>query len=298
MTSFTRWSVQTSLIRSLRPEALRVGLVQITASDDPEANLPVTKSLIVEASSKGAKLVLTPEVTNCVSMSRGHQARVLQSERDDSTLEGLRATARDHRIWLLIGSLALKDGTGDGRFVNRSFLIDPSGAIKARYDKIHMFDVSISEAETYRESDGYCPGSSATLADIDGVGLGLSICYDLRFPHLYRDLAKAGAKILAIPSAFSPETGVAHWETLLRARAIETGSFVLAPAQCGVHPSSSGRSRKTHGHSLAIDPWGRVLADGGDLPGVTMVDLDLPAVDDIRVRLPSLTHDRPYGPVK
>jgi len=277
---------------------LRVGLIQLTSSDSPEANLPVTNALIANAVSQGAAFVLTPEVTNCVSMSRDHQNAVLQDEASDITLAGLQDSARSHGIWILVGSLGLKDPEGDGRFVNRSFLIDPTGQIVARYDKIHMFDVSISETETYRESDGYRPGDSATLTQIDGVGLGMTICYDLRFPHLFRDLAQAGAAILTVPAAFSPETGVAHWETLLRARAIETGSFVLAPAQCGTHQASTGRVRKTHGHSLAIDPWGRVLVDGGELPGVTMVDLNLSAVDDARARLPSLSHDRPYGSVR
>lgn len=292
------WNALVSLIRFWRPEVLRVGLIQTTSSDHPENNLQASSSLISEAASKGATFVLTPEVTNCVSMSRSHQASVLQTEDEDITLAGLRAAARNHSVWVLIGSLALKDKEGDGRFVNRSFLIDPSGEISARYDKIHMFDVSISETETYRESDGYRPGSKASLADLAGIGLGMTICYDLRFPKLFRDLAQAGASILTVPSAFSPETGAAHWETLLRARAIETGSFVLAPAQCGAHPASVGRIRKTYGHSLAVDPWGRVLADGGDLPGVTMVDLNLSAVDDVRTRLPSLLHDRPYGSVK
>ena len=243
----------------------------------------------------GASFVLTPEVTNCVSLSRTHQNQVLQTEADDQTLADLRATARDHSVWVLVGSLALIDAQGDGRFVNRSFLIRPDGTIAARYDKIHMFDVTISKTETYHESDGYRPGDTATLAQIDGIGVGMTICYDLRFPHLFRDLAKSGARIFTVPSAFSPETGAAHWETLLRARAIENGCFVLAPAQCDTHPAINGRSRRTHGHSLAIDPWGAVLADGGDLPGVTMVDMDLSAVDDARSRLPSLSHDRNYS---
>ena len=295
--SCMRWSDQVSLIRSLRRKALRAGLVQLTASDDPEANLPITRAFIEEAASQGAELILTPEVTNCVSMSRDHQKAVLQDENEDFTLLGLKDAARESGVWVLVGSLALKDTMGDGRFVNRSFLVDPHGQIVARYDKIHMFDVSISETETYRESDGYRPGSTSTLARIDETGLGMTICYDLRFPHLFRDLAKAGAKIITVPSAFSPETGVAHWETLLRARAIETGCFILAPAQCGTHSASTGRARKTYGHSLVVDPWGRVLADGGEMPGVTTVDLDLSAVDDVRARLPSLSHDRPYGTV-
>ncbi len=292
------WNARANLIRLLRPDVLRVGLIQTTSSDCPEENLSTVKGLEAEAASKSAAFVLTPEVTNCVSMSRRHQASVLQTENEDITLAGLRESALEHDIWLLIGSLALKDNGGDGRFVNRSFLINPRGEIVARYDKIHMFDVSISETETYRESDGYRPGNKAALADMDGIGLGMTICYDLRFPRLFRDLAQAGAAILTVPSAFSPETGAAHWEILLRARAIETGSFVLAPAQCGTHSASEGRGRKTYGHSLAVDPWGRVLADGGDLTGITMVDLNLAAVDDVRARLPSLSHDRPYGPVK
>lgn len=211
-------------------------------------------------------------------------------------LAALRDQAANNGTSILVGSLALSDPLGDGRFVNRSFLIAPSGDIVARYDKLHMFDVSISDTETYRESAGYRPGAHAVLADVAGVTVGLTICYDVRFPYLYRDLAQAGAQIITIPSAFAPDTGAAHWEVLLRARAIETGGFVLAPAQCGTHSVTRGRSRQTFGHSLAVDPWGKILADGGDLPGTTLVDLDLKAVDDARRRIPSLTHDRKYGP--
>ena len=277
---------------------MRIGLVQLTASDDPGGNLEKTRTYINEAAASGATFVLTPEVTNCVSLSRSHQISVLQTETDDLTLKGLRTSAREHCIWLLIGSLALKDPDADGRFVNRSFLINPAGEIVAHYDKIHMFDVAISETETYRESDGFRPGDMATLAKIGDIGVGMTICYDIRFPHLYRNLAQSGAQILTVPSAFSPDTGAAHWETLLRARAIETASFVLAPAQCGTHPSNSVRTRKTYGHSMAVDPWGKVLADGGVLPGVTTVDLDLTSVDDVRRRLPSLRHDSPYRPAR
>jgi predicted amidohydrolase len=246
-----------------------------------------------EAAADGARFILTPEVTNCVSLSRGRQIEVLRRESEDQTLSALRGDAARLGVWLLIGSLALKPDEGE-RFVNRSFLIAPDGGIKARYDKIHMFDVTISETEIYRESDGYKPGEEAVLSEVDSVPVGLTICYDVRFPYLYRGLAKAGAKVLTVPSAFSPETGKAHWETLLRARAIETGSYVLAPAQCGTHKAATGRQRATHGHSLAVDPWGRVLADGGDLPGISMVDLDDDLVDDIRRRLPSLSHERQY----
>ncbi|MGI9390056.1 MAG: carbon-nitrogen hydrolase family protein [Boseongicola sp.] len=275
---------------------MRVGLIQLNSSDDPKSNISSTCALVQDAAAQGAEFILTPEVTNCVSASRARQAEVLVPEGEDQTLASLQIEAGRNGVWILIGSLALSDPSGDGRFVNRSLLISPSGNIVARYDKIHMFDVTISESESYRESAGYKPGSSLVLAEVAGVAVGLTVCYDLRFPYLYRSLAQAGAQILTIPSAFAPETGAAHWEVLLRARAIETGSFVLAPAQCGIHTATRGRNRQTHGHSLAVDPWGTILADGGELPGVTLVDLDLKAVDDARRRIPSLTHDRDYGP--
>ena len=272
---------------------MRVALIQMTCSDDPAENLKSATKNIDDAAAAGAQFVLTPEVTNCLSASRTHQTEVLRTEADDPTLAALRQQAATHGIWLLIGSLALKL-EDDTRFANRSFLIAPTGDITARYDKMHMFDVTLSDTETYRESDGYRPGEEAVLADVDGVTIGLTVCYDLRFPYLYRDLAKAGARILTVPSAFSPDTGPDHWEPLLKARAIETGSYVLAPAQTGTHKATRGRTRRTWGHSLAIDPWGHVLADAGTEPGVTIVDLDLSLVDDVRRRLPSLMHDRSY----
>lgn len=274
----------------------RAALLQLTSSDDPAANLPVVRAMVAEAVAGGATLILTPEVTNCVSASRTRQSKVLVAEAEDATLAALRADAAAAGVWVLIGSLALT-GEADDRFVNRSFLIAPDGTVAARYDKIHMFDVAISETETYRESAGYRPGQSAVLAEADSLTLGLTICYDVRFPHLYRRLAQAGAEVLTVPSAFSPETGAAHWETLLRARAIETGAYVLAPAQTGRHSATRGRTRATHGHSLAVDPWGAVIADAGTAAGVTYVDLDPAAVADARRRLPSLGHDRPIeGP--
>ncbi len=279
--------------------ALRVGLVQLNVGDDPQANLSATVPLIRQAASAGATLVLTPEATNILSPDRKRQQAVLREQADDPTLSALQSEVRRAGIWLLIGSLALKSGDDD-RFVNRSFLIDPDGGIAASYDKLHMFDVTISETEQYRESAAYRPGDRAVLAEAAGVPVGMTICYDLRFPHLYRALAQQGARILTVPSAFSPTTGEAHWQVLLRARAIETGCFVLAPAQCGIHaaPHSPDRQpRRSHGHSLAVDPWGKVLADGGVTPGLTMVELDLGAVDRARSRIPSLTHDRHFdGP--
>ncbi len=276
---------------------MRAGLIQLSVSDDPAANLPVTLDLIRKAHAGGAGFILTPEVTNCLSSDRVHQHAVLRHESDDPTLAALRAEAARLGIWLLIGSLGLLTGDADGRFANRSFLIGPDGGIAARYDKIHMFDVNVSETEQYRESSGYRPGDRAVLAQTPFGAIGLSVCYDVRFPQLYRRLAQAGATILTVPAAFNDTTGAAHWESLLRARAIENGCFVLAPAQCGSHASHNGRPRRTHGHSLAVAPWGEVLADGGSDPGVTLVDLDLDAVRKARARVPSLTHDRPFeGP--
>jgi len=276
---------------------LRAGLIQLNSSDDPDKNLPVTVDFVRQAAAAGAQFVLTPEVTNCVSQSRARQASVLRSEADDATLAALQAEAKSLGIWLLIGSLGLLTKDADGRFANRSFLISDTGDIVARYDKIHMFDAQVSPIETFRESDGYRPGEMAVLAQTGFAKIGMTICYDMRFPQLYRALAQAGAEILTVPAAFSPVTGAAHWETLLRARAIETGCFVLAPAQCGSHAMAMGRPRETWGHSLAVSPWGEILADAGTTPGVTVVDLDLAAVDTTRARLPSLNHDRPYkGP--
>ncbi len=276
---------------------MRVALVQLTSSDDPRANLDRTVSMIRDGADQGAQFVLTPEVTNCVSASRSHQNAVLQTEQEDQTLAALRGLAAELSIWLLIGSLALKTGDTDGRFANRSFLISPAGDIVARYDKIHMFDVQVSETETYRESSGYRPGNRAVVADIGDAVVGMTICYDVRFPHLYRTLAQAGAGILTVPSAFSPVTGDAHWHTLLRSRAIETGCFVLAPAQTGRHPASSGRERQTYGRSLAVAPWGDVLLDAGTESGVYTADLDLDATDRARARIPSYAADVPFGGV-
>ena len=276
---------------------MRAALLQITSSDDPVENLGMVRDLMRSAAEDGAGFILTPEVTNCVSASRTHQDSVLRHEEDDPTLAGLRQEAERLGVWLLIGSLALKTHDGDGRFANRSFLIGPDGEIAARYDKIHMFDVQVNETETYRESAGYRPGTEAVVADTPFGKVGMSICYDLRFPDLYRKLAHSGADILTIPAAFSPVTGKAHWEPLLRARAIETGCFVLAPAQTGAHAVSRGKPRSTYGHSVAISPWGEVLVDAGREPGITYVDLDMSLVSDARRRVPSLTHDREFeGP--
>lgn len=274
---------------------MRAALLQLCGTDQPEENLASVQALMREAAGRGATWVLTPEVTNCLSGSRSHQNTTLVDEAHDPVLAGLRSEAAALGVWLLIGSLALKTGDADGRFANRSLMIAPDGQIVARYDKIHMFDVDVSESETYRESASYRPGDRAVLAQTDWGPVGLTICYDVRFPHLFRALAKAGAGIITVPSAFSPVTGQAHWELLLRARAIETGCFILAPAQTGAHPVSRGRPRQSHGHSLVVAPWGEVLANGGTEPGLVLADLDLTEIVKARARIGSLGHDRPFA---
>lgn len=276
---------------------MRAGLIQLSVGDDPAANLPLTVDLVRQAVSGGAGFVLTPELTNGLSSSRAHQRHVFRHEEGDETLATLRAEANAAGIWLLIGSLGILTHDEDGRFANRSFLIAPDGSVAARYDKIHMFDVNVSPTEVYRESEGYRPGTRAVVAETPFAKLGMTVCYDVRFPALYRRLAQGGAQVITVPAAFNHITGAAHWKTLLRARAIETGCFVLAPAQTGYHPEANGKGRKTHGHSLAIAPWGEILADAGTEPGVTLVDLDISEVGKARGRVPSLAHDRGFdGP--
>ena len=276
---------------------MKCALLQLSVTDDPEANLTETRSMIREAAQAGAGFVLTPEVTNCLSSDRSHQNSVLEREEDDRTLSALRTEAKDLGIWLLIGSLALKTEDPDGRFANRSFLIAPDGTIAARYDKIHMFDVDVSETERYRESSGYRPGKRAVLAETPFARIGLTVCYDVRFPYLYRRLAQAGAEVLTVPSAFNDTTGAAHWESLLRARAIENGAYILAPAQTGTHAAKSRRPRRSHGHSMVISPWGEVLADAGIETGFVLADISLEDVARARARVPSLNHDQMFeGP--
>lgn len=276
---------------------MRAGLVQLTVGDDPAANLPLTLAGIRSAVAGGAGFVLTPECTNGLSSDRAHQRAVFRHEEEDPTLAALQDEAARSGIWLLIGSLGVLTHDADGRFANRSFLIGPDGQVAARYDKIHMFDVNVTATEVYRESSAYRPGDRAVLVQTPFARVGMTVCYDVRFPHLYRRLAQAGADILTVPAAFNHLTGQAHWETLLRARAIETGCFVLAPAQTGFHPERGGKGRRTHGHSLVIAPWGEILADAGQEPGVILADLDLSQVATARGRVPSLRHDRAFdGP--
>lgn len=273
---------------------MKIALLQITSSDHPAENAAMIRSMIRDAVAQGAEFVLTPEVSNCLSTSRSHQNEVLETEAGNSFVAEMVEEAQALGIWLLVGSVGIKTGDADGRFANRSYLISPAGEIAGWYDKIHMFDVDVTPEETYRESDGYRPGNRAVVADAGFARIGMSVCYDLRFPHLYRTLAHAGATILTIPAAFSPVTGAAHWEPILRSRAIETGCFVIAPAQTGAHKLTRGRPRSTHGHSMVVAPWGEVLLDAGTEPGVYVLDIDLGAVAEARRRVPSLTHDREF----
>ena len=273
---------------------MKVAALQLCASDDPVANLAHTLSMVQQASEAGAQFIATPEVTNCVSSSRRRQNKVLALQENDQTLAAMCTAAARFGVWISVGSLALKL-PDDDRFTNRSFMIDPSGQIVAQYDKIHMFDVTLSETEQYRESDGYRAGDHAVIADTAFGKIGMTICYDIRFPHLYRGLAKSGASILLIPAAFAQPTGRAHWEVLLRARAIETGCYVIAAAQTGEHQTSQRRPRKTYGHSMIVSPWGEIMADAGEDQGIIYADLDLSLVESTRARVPSILSQQSFS---
>ncbi|MCG5236053.1 carbon-nitrogen hydrolase family protein [Xanthobacter oligotrophicus] len=269
-------------------DTLRIALVQLRSGRDPAANLDATSALVREAARDGARYVQTPEVTNLMELDRTVLFEKLREEADDATLAALRQLAKELGIFLHIGSLALK--VSDKKAVNRAFMIGPDGAIIARYDKIHMFDVDLGNGESYRESSAYRPGERAILANVGAFRFGLTICYDLRFPSLYRALAEGGAQVLTVPSAFTRPTGEAHWHVLLRARAIENGAYVLAAAQGGKHENG----RETFGHSLVVDPWGRVIAEGGADPGVILAEIDLKEVAAARARIPSLSNGRRF----
>ena len=273
---------------------MKIAALQLCVSDDPAANLKNTLSMVQQASQAGANFIATPEVTNCVSSSRRHQNNVLVRQEDDPTLAALCAAAKQFEVWISVGSLALKL-PNDDRFTNRSFMISPSGQVVEHYDKIHMFDVTLSKTEQYRESEGYRPGERAVIADTDFGKIGMTICYDVRFPHLYRSLAKSGASILLVPAAFAQPTGHAHWEVLLRARAIETGCFVIAAAQTGEHETSHGQSRKTYGHSMIVSPWGEILAEAGEDVGIIYADIDLSLVESTRARVPSIQSNQSFS---
>ena len=263
-------------------------MIQMRSSLTPGANIDDAVRMIGEAKAAGADYVLTPEMTNILAAKREQLFAVIAEEESDNAVATLRELARQFGIYIHIGSLAIR--ISHDRAANRSFLVDPKGDIAARYDKIHMFDVDLAGGESYRESRNYRPGDSAVLADLPWGRLGLTICYDLRFPALYRALAEAGATMLSVPSAFTKQTGDAHWHVLVRARAIENGCFVFAAAQGGKHENG----RDTYGHSLIVDPWGRIIAEGGTEPGVVMARIDPAEVTKARARIPSLQHGRRF----
>jgi predicted amidohydrolase len=268
--------------------AFKVGLISMRSGIDPQANLNAVLAAIDQAKRAGVDYVQTPEMTNILESKRERLFTKIVADENDSTLATMRDVARKLSIYVHLGSLAIK--ASPDKAVNRSFLIDRKGDIVARYDKIHMFDVDLAGGESYRESNTYRAGELAVVADLPWGRLGLSVCYDLRFPALYRALAEAGASFLAIPSAFTRQTGEAHWHVLLRARAIENGCFVFAAAQGGKHESG----RETFGHSLVVDPWGRIIAEGGTEPGVVIAEIDPAEAAAARAKIPSLRHGRRF----
>ena len=267
----------------------KAALVQLRTGLLPAENLVEATKLIREAATQGAQYIQTPEVTNVMQENRKALFDLLASEADDTSLKAFQALAAELKIHLHIGSLALK--ASPERAVNRSFLIGPSGDILASYDKIHMFDIDLENGESYRESANYQPGETAVVADLPWGRLGLTICYDLRFPALFRALAEAGASFISVPAAFTKKTGEAHWHALLRARAIENGCYILAAAQGGLHQNK----RETFGHSLIVDPWGSVIAEGGTEPGIVTADIDPAKVVAVRKSIPSLQHGRRFS---
>ena len=266
----------------------KAAMIQMRSGLQPGANVDAAVRYIGDAKSAGAEYVLTPEMTNILAANREQLFAAVVEEEADASLATLREVARKLDIYVHIGSLAIR--ISPDRAANRSFLIDPKGEIVARYDKIHMFDVDLAGGESYRESRNYRPGELAALADLPWGRLGLTVCYDLRFPALYRALAEAGATMLAIPSAFTKQTGEAHWHVLIRSRAIENGCFVFAAAQGGRHENG----RDTFGHSLIVDPWGRIIAEGGTEPGVIVAEINPAEVANARARIPSLQHGRRF----
>ena len=270
---------------------LRAALIQTCTPASQGAALQAIEPLIRQAAADGAELIVTPEGSNLLQRDRAKMLAVLKPLEHDSFVQGVRLLARELKVWILIGSALVS--IGPGKAANRAVLIDAAGVVVSTYDKLHMFDVDLPNGDRYRESSLYEPGSQARLEPTPWGNLGLTICYDMRFPHLYRALAKAGADVIAVPAAFTRPTGEAHWEVLLRARAIENGVFILAAAQGGVHEDGRG----TWGHSMIIDPWGRILAEAkGDAPGVVIADLSLDDVATTRQAIPSLKNERPFAP--
>jgi len=273
---------------------MRVAILQMRSGIDPAANARALVAELEEAAAGGAAIAFTPEMTGLLDRDRKRAASSIVGEEADAVLAAAREAASRLGLWVQLGSLALRPGGEEGRYVNRGFLIDPAGAIRARYDKLHLFDVDLPTGESWRESVAYAPGAGAVVAETPVGRLGLSICYDMRFPDLYRALSDAGAEILSVPAAFTVPTGRAHWHILLRARAIEAGCFVVAAAQAGTH--EDGRS--TYGHSLVVDPWGEVLLDMGEEPGVGFAEIDRARLEDVRARIPALRHRRPIPAVE
>ncbi len=268
---------------------IKVACVQMRSGTDVSNNVLAASGLIRKAATQGAELIATPEMTTLLDRKPGAVWEKSTTEEADQGLRVFRELARKLKVTVLIGSIAIRTEQ-QGKCANRSFLIGPDGEIKARYDKIHMFDVQLNAGNVYKESDSFAAGSQSVIADLPAGPLGMTVCYDVRFPDLYRQLAVAGAKIIAVPAAFTRITGEAHWHILLRSRAIETGCYIIAPAQGGRHEDG----RETYGHSLVIDPWGEVIADGGTEPGIIHATLDLAKVDEVRGKIPSLKHAREF----
>lgn len=271
---------------------MRAALLQMTSGIDPAANAGTLVSAIRDAKAASADMLFTPEMSGCLDRDRARSQAVIREEAQDALLAEVRDAAREAGIWVQLGSLALADPASDKRR-NRSFLIDDAGIPRARYDKIHLYDVDLPTGESWRESNSYEGGEAPVLAQTPWGKLGLTICYDLRFAGLYNALSAAGADMVAIPAAFTVPTGQAHWHVLMRARAIENAMFVIAAAQTGTHEDG----RTTYGHSLVVDPWGEILLDAGDAPGLHVVDLPLDRVADVRARIPVLRHRRPIAKV-
>ncbi len=267
----------------------RAACVQVNAGADLVANVAAACEMARRARAEGAELIALPECVALMEPDRRKVAAAAAPEDRHPALLAFRDLARETGAWILAGTVMVP--AADGRLANRSCLIAPDGGVAARYDKIHMFDVDLPGGESYRESRTYRPGDAAVVADTPWGRLGMTVCYDVRFPQLYRTLAHAGADFISVPSAFTRQTGTAHWHVLLRARAIECGAFVIAPAQCGTHPGN----RQTYGHSLIVDPWGAVLADGGEAPGIAIAEIDPARIAAARAALPTLTHDRPFA---
>ena len=267
-------------------------LLQLSSTDEPKENLELINNMINTAAAKNVEFIALPETANCISNSNLHKETVLQTEKEDITLASLTEVAKKKSIYILIGSLAIKQNKPKHKFLNRSFLINPSGSIIAKYDKLHMFDAAISASEEHIESASFVAGKNAKIISTAIGKFGLSICYDVRFPHLYRGLSQRGAQLLTVPAAFTVPTGKAHWEILLRARAIENGAFVIAPAQSGTHNFTGGGYRKTYGHSMVVDPWGNILVNAKhNTETIAYFTCDLSKVKSARSKLPSLTHD-------